>query len=492
MKIFLIFSRKLAQESSIPPYGIMYIAAMLRKGGFSDLKLYDLAFHQEEAILRDCAAHRPDVIGLSSDSISFERGAKLLKTIKNHYGGGVYLLGGVHPTIAPEQSLLETQADAAILGEGELTAVEVVKRVEKGGSFSDIKGVALYEGGRLIRNEPRSFIRDLDDLPLPARDLLPMDKYLKTCPDLPMLYPTMTLMASRGCKANCLYCQPVARTLFGKKMRHRSVANVLEEIIYLKKNYTFKSLYFIDDELLYNGREWVEELCTSFIRKNLKLNWVCQARVDQIDEDLVVLMKKSGCYAIGFGVESGSQKILNYMRKGYRVAQIEKAFDICRRHEIVTTCNFMVGTPGETHETIQESLDMLSRIRPNLIRCSITTPTPGSDLHVQMAREQRINIEKLSDFDRWAAYPIVLDNFSKEDIQDSIEKIVKIFYRNFFRTVFNPLKLVRDFYFIKILLKRYSFMLTDPARLLSDISFYIGYKRSRKGRNVISLNQNTN
>lgn len=481
MKIFLIFSRKLAKESYVPPIGIMSLAAVLRQKGYTDIKLFDLAFHSRDLIVRECMNGEPDVIGLSTDSISFENGSRLLGEIKEQCKNGTYIIGGVHPTITPEQALLKTEADVAVIGEGEITIVDVVRAIENKQGFSDIKGIAFMDHGQYIRNEAQKFIEDLDSIPFPARDLLPMDKYLNTGPDIPMLYPTMTIFASRGCKANCIYCQPVARNLFGRKMRQKSVSSVVSEINSLKNNFSFNSLYFTDDELLYNGRDWIEELCTAFIEKKLDLKWVCQARVDQIDNNLVKLMKRSGCYAIGFGVESGSQRILRYMRKGYNVSQVERAFEICRQNRIITTCNLMVGTPGETYETIQESIDMLSRIRPNLVRCSITTPTPGSDLYTHMTKENRINVTRLSDFDRWAAYPVQLDNFSKEDVQESVKKLIMTFYKNFFGILYNPLRFVKEFYFINILLKRYFVLTRHPARLWKDISFYLHYIRHRKG-----------
>lgn len=481
MKIFLIFSRKLAKESYVPPIGIMSLAAVLRQNGYADITLFDMAFHSQDLIVDECIKMEPNIIGLSTDTISFENGTVLLGRIKKQYKKGTYLIGGVHPSIAPEQALLQTKADVAVMGEGEITIVDIVKAIESKQGFSDIKGTAFMDNGQYIQNEPQDFIKDLDSIPIPARDLLPMDKYLKTSPDIPMLYPTMTLFASRGCKANCIYCQPVAKNLFGKRMRQRSVSSVVSEIDSLKDKYSFNNLYFTDDELLYNGRDWIEELCTTFIENKLNLRWICQARVDQIDNDLVMLMKRSGCYAIGFGVESGSNRILKYMRKGYNVSQVERAFEICRQNRIITTCNLMVGTPGETFETIQESIDMLIKIRPNLVRCSITTPTPGSDLHTQMTKENRINITTLSDFDRWTAYPIQLDNFSKKDIEKSIKKLLMVFYKNFFSILYNPFRFVKEFYFINTLLKRYFALARYPTRLWKDISFYLHYIKHRSG-----------
>jgi len=264
-------------------------------------------------------------------------------------------------------------------------------------------------------------------------------------------------------------------------MRHRSVASVIDEVIFLKHNYPFNTLYISDDELLYNGKKWMEELCTAFIEKGLNVRWTCNARVDHIEENLIRLMKKAGCYAIAIGVESGSDVILKYMRKGYTSGQIDKAFEICRRNKMITTSNFMIGTPGETKETLQSSIDLLRRIRPNLVRCSITTPTPGCDLYVQLKKENRINIKHLSDFDRWAAYPIRLDNISKEDIQTAMKTLLNVFYKNFFSIFINPVRIVQESYFLKILFLRYLLLLKNPVLILKDVFFYLTYCKHRKG-----------
>lgn len=482
MKIFFIYSRKTRAESNIPPFGIMYLAAVLLENGYSDIKLFDMAIHSDDFIIQECLQDQPELIGLSTDSISYENGVATIKAIQSRYNGARYIVGGVHPTIATEQSLLETNSEVAVIGEGEETIVELVRAIDSGQGYTNIKGLAYFENGKLVRTEQRPFIDDLDSLPFPARDLLPMDKYLNVCPDIPMFYPTMTIMASRGCKGNCIYCQPVVRTLFGRKMRHRSVSDVVQEIIHMKNTYSFNSLYFADDELLFNGWEWIEELCNAFIDNKLNIKWVCQGRVDQVDPQLIALMKSSGLYAMGFGVESGSQRILNYMRKGYQTEKIRQAFDICRQNKIITTCNLMVGTPGESHETIQESENMLKRAKPDLVRVSITTPTPGSDLYTKMNQDGRINLNRLSEFDRWAAYPIRLDNFTKEDIQQSIKKLLGIFYKDFFSYLLKPGKILKRWYFFKVLFIRQLQIARNPVRLWNDILFYLTYYWQRKGR----------
>jgi len=482
MKIFLIYSRKKQAESNIPPFGIMYLAAALRENGYTDIKLFDQAIHSNDLIVQECFKHRPELIGLSADSIGYENGVSAIKAIQAKYSGIYYVLGGIHPTIAPEQSLLETNANVVVIGEGEDTIVELVMAIDKGKELRNIKGLGYFEKGNFVKTKARPFISDLDSLPFPARDLLPMEEYLNVCPDIPMLYPTMTIIASRGCKGNCIYCQPVVRTLFGNKMRHRSVSNIMEEIIAVNKKYSFNSLYFIDDELLFNGRDWIEELCNGFIDNKLNIKWVCQGRVDQVDSHLISIMKRAGLYSMGFGVESGSQKILNYMRKGYRAGKIKQAFEICRQHKIITTCNLMVGTPGESYETIRESCQMLKTAKPDFVRVSITTPTPGSDIYYKIKQEDCINLKHLSEFDRWAAYPIKLNNFTKEDIQYSIKSLLGIFYRNLLTYLLKPGKILRHWYLFKVLLKRYYQIAHNPARFWKDISFYLTYYWQRKGR----------
>jgi anaerobic magnesium-protoporphyrin IX monomethyl ester cyclase len=482
MKIFLIFSRKSMGETNIPPLGIMSLAATLRAHGHTDIRLFDMAYDSETTVIDACRTEKPDLIGLSTDSISFDRGAACIAGIRKVYGGGRIILGGVHPTIAPEEALRTTGALLAAIGEGEETVLAIVDALEGAKDIASVKGIAYRDGDTVRKTGPRPFIENLDTVPFPARDLLPMERYLRARADVPMLMPVITVFASRGCYGNCIYCQPVARTLFGKTMRHRSVENVIDEIEMLQRTYSFRTLFFTDDELLYNGREWVEELAETMIRKRLRLRWTCQARVDQVqDEGLVALLRRAGCYAIGFGVESGSQSILNYMRKGYTTPMIDNAFRLCRKQGIITTCNLMVGTPGESSASVAESRAMIARIHPNLIRVSITTPTPGSDLHTKLIKENRILISRLSDFDRWAANPIRLDDFSKEEIRVAIRSFLTLFYRDFFRTVVNPLRLIKNWYFVKVLVLRYLFLLKSPARFWQDLLFYLTYFKHRKG-----------
>ncbi|MFH1782303.1 MAG: cobalamin-dependent protein [Candidatus Omnitrophota bacterium] len=300
MKIFLIFARKFQKESYSYPIGIMSLAAILRRNEYNDIKLFDMAIDSMEFIIESCLKDKPDLVGLSSDSISFENGTKLVKKIQERYKKTIYVLGGVHPTIAPEEALRELGADIAVIGEGEVSFLELVKKIDKGEDYIDVNGIAYLREDKFFENRPRDFINNLDDIPFPARNLLPMEKYLNVPPDIPMLYPAMTIMAGRGCRSNCIYCQPICRKLFGSKMRVRSVGNVIEEIEFLRMNYRFRTLCFIDDEFFYNGVPWIEELCSSILDKKIKIRWTCIGRVDHIEAKLIKKMKRGRMFFNSF------------------------------------------------------------------------------------------------------------------------------------------------------------------------------------------------
>lgn len=482
MKIFLIYARKVREPSNMPPMGILILGALLRQKTDHKVRLFDMGFDSDQEIFDECLKEKPDVIGLSTDSIGYQSGLTLLNKLRGLPFEPRIIVGGVHPSIDPEKTLKETGADLVVMCEGEYTLLEIMERLSSQSSYEDVTGIAFIKNGKFVINQARPFIKELDELPWPDRSLANYQRYLDARPDMPFIYPTMVVMTNRGCKGNCIYCQPVVRNMYGKRMRYRSVDNVISEIAELRSRYDFKSILFNDDDLLFNGKEWLYDFCNKMELHFANLKWACYSRIDQIDDKMARKMSKAGCYAIAFGVESGSQKILNYMRKGYRVEQVSDVFDICRKYGIISTANLMVGTPGDSRDTIKNTANMLIKAKPDLVRVSITTPTPGSDLQKLMLAEDRINLKNLSDYDRWAFYPIRLDGFSKQDMRWAIKRLMGIYYRSLIARLVIPWRAYNSWYFLKRLLLRYLNMARRPKLMLSDIYFYMTYYWQRRGR----------
>ena len=214
----------------------------------------------------------------------------------------------------PESLLNET--DYIVEGEGEVTICELLHSLEGKMDIENVKGIWYKKNGVLKRTPQRPFIQNLDDLPFPARQLLPKEY---------MNFGHTTISASRGCPFNCSFCQPTLRKLFGPVVRFRSPKNVVDEMEYLKTTFKIKHVKFQDDTFTAR-KQWVTEVCSEILKRKLKIRWDCNARVNTIDKELLTKMKEAGCTKVEFGVESGSQEILNSLNKGTTIKQIEDAF----------------------------------------------------------------------------------------------------------------------------------------------------------------------
>ena len=486
MKILFIYMRYTKKVNFVPPLGIAYIASMLEKNGHA-VNIMDYAFFSDNELEEKVKMLKPDVIGFSTDSISYGNLRHYVNIVKNASPNSLIIAGGPHPTMFPELTINEASVDIVVIGEGELSTVELLDCIQNKKDFSALDGIVYKDkkNDKIVIIPKTKYIEDLDILPYPARHLLDIKKYLNTTPDIPMGLRTMVIYGSRGCNGNCIYCQPVLRNLFGKKMRFRSPEKIVDEIEHLMDKYKTKNFYFADDEFLFNTHEWIEQLCHEIKKRNLKINWQCQARIDHAQRDILKIMKEAGCFSINFGVESGSQKILNYMRKGYRAEKILNAFKICQELKIITTANFMFGTPNESKETLNETFEIIKQAKPDFMRVSITTPTPGSDLYKELVNSDRINIKSWEDFNRWVINPIKLENLTQEEIKEFIDAIFSYYKKNFLLNLLNPyMFFFKKRYFYFVVIKRFFNLFSKPKLLFKDIMFYLNYTSLRTEKKV--------
>jgi len=271
--------------------------------------------------------------------------------------------------------------DFLIRGEGEIRIIQLIEYIQNQGKLGELDGVVFKKDGKIINLQPKKIIQNLDDLPIPAYDLIPFKKYslyLQT-----QFQPTITMLTSRGCPFNCIYC---SKPVFGSSVRARSPESILEEIIFLKKNYNIKEIIFYDDSFTLE-KERIIKLCKLIIKNNIKINWKCETRVNLVDQELLNLMKKAGCYMICYGIESGNQKILNVLKKGINLKEIKKAIELTRKAEIETLGYFMLGIPGETEKEIEQTIDLAKKLKLDYAQFSIATAYPGTELY-QIAKKQ--------------------------------------------------------------------------------------------------------
>ena len=299
--------------------GLGYLGGILEEKNYPvdiiDCQVLQLSL---EDFRSEISKRQPDIVGLTSTTLTYLSALKLAEITKEMLPKCLIFIGGPHVTFWDKKALEECPAlDAIVRKEGEYTLLELVQKVEAGESFHDVLGVTYRKDGKTVRNPDRAYIEDLDSLPFPARHLWPMDK-LRKFEDI--LY----LAASRGCVFWCEFCATVR--MHGRKFRMRSPKNIVDELEFLHKTYDANQFTFYDDAFTVDqGR--VAEICWEIRKRKLKIKWDCETRVDMVTKELLCNMRDAGCIAVWFGVESGSQRVIDAMGKGLLLTQTMHAFN---------------------------------------------------------------------------------------------------------------------------------------------------------------------
>ena len=356
-------------------HGLALLSACAKEAGYEvDLidrrALRDWDHFREEVRLRN-----PDVAGFGMLSVDFNPAMRGIELVKEVNPDTIVVAGGPHATLAPDEVVRQPLVDHLVLGEGEITFVEMLRQFERG-----------KEVERVIQGERP----DLDQLPYADRDIY-LHEWRKAgydydSPEAPLsaetLPPFVTVIAGRGCRYNCSFCKPGEDILFGKGVRRRSVPHVIGELKHLRDKYQFNTL-MIHDDCLTEDREWVTQFCDSYEAEGFTQPFWCQARVDHVvrHEDMIQRMAQVGLAGLFLGFESGSDRVLRFIRKGTTLAKNLEAARICRKYGIRIWANYMLGLPTETEEEIKETIAMLKKIDPDYYSPAYYTPYPGNDLY---------------------------------------------------------------------------------------------------------------
>jgi len=392
MRVLLINPYYPISETPSPPLGLAYLAAVLSEAGI-EVKVLDLVVfpYSRGMLQRVLAQFQPQLAGLTAVSMTFNFAMDVIRDIKALDPDILTVMGGPHVSFcAPETLQQFPELDIAALGEGEQTIVELARAVETGRSWDTVKGIAYRRAAGIHCTPERGPIADLDVLPMPARHLLPLGRYRA-------LGMPVSLTTSRGCPFKCIFC--VGRKMVGSRVRYRSPARVVDELEYLH-SLNFHQINIADD-LFTANKDHCLGVCDEIIKRRLKLAWTSFARVDTVTEEILARMQAAGCTAVSFGVESGNPQILKTIKKGITREQVIAAVKMCRRAGITPFASFILGLPGETPQTIQETLDFGEQLKDLGLAFGfhLLAPFPGTEIR---ADSRRYGIKILTD--DWSQY----------------------------------------------------------------------------------------
>jgi radical SAM superfamily enzyme YgiQ (UPF0313 family) len=336
------------------------------KGVSVYLKDYEIIPFSDKAFTEDLRRLKIDILGISFRTASYCSAKEFIKKARAIKKDLFIVVGGHHATAFPKDTLLDLQCNVVVRGEGEYAFKELVMRLMKNSSLEGLEGLTYINGNTgIVNNNPRPPIEDIDKLPWPARELLnPAD------------YSIMTILTSRGCPFNCIYCDKGIST---RKVKFRSADDIFEEIKYIVTRLNKKRLYIVDDHFFLN-RKRLEPILDKMIKENLGARWVCQARVDGMSEDILQMAKKSGCEQIMYGVETGDETELKYMRKEVTLYEAEIAVRATKKAGITARTNFMLGFPVSTRQTIRNTINFARKLEPDIVRFFAVSPLPNTDL----------------------------------------------------------------------------------------------------------------
>ena len=404
-----------------PPMGLLALATYLDKYGYQ-VSLIDAAVDNLSitSLIEKIKEIKPDLVGISAMSVNIGQTFDLADKIKKYNPDIKIIVGGIHPTVRPEHTLSNKNIDIAIVGEGELTVIELLAALKNNRPLNEIKGLAFRQNDGVIITPRRELIPNLNELPIPLYRLFDLKKYKSP---YAKRMPFISMVRSRGCFYNCTFCGNPK--MFGQTFRCQSPARTIEEIDYLVKNFGIKEISFKDTELTLDRN--LEKLCDLLIARNYDLIWTGNGRVNNINENLLRKMKQAGCYSITYGVESGNQEILNRMKKGITLEQVRKAIDLTKKVGLQIVTNFMIGNAYDTKETIEQTIDLAVELDTDYAYFGFTTPFPGTELREQAEAHNWI-LDSSMEAIRYDDLMMNATSLSTEELKTYLNKAYRRFY----------------------------------------------------------------
>ncbi len=421
-----------------PPLGIAYLAAVLEQKGHRvsilDAPVERIDFQQTLGRIEEFGAH---VVGITSTTNFFHNAEALGARVKEKWPDMPVVIGGPHMSSFPDHCMERECFDVGVRHEGEITFPELLDAIHDRSRWPQIQGIAYRENGRLVKNEPRPPIDDLDALPFPARHLLKNELYVPQPNDEHGL-PKFAMITARGCPYQCIFCD---KSAMGKRYRAMSPERAMDEVEMVLKDYGAKDIAFVDSTFTVHP-ERVERFCEIILDRGLKFSWTCTARADKVTKPLLALMHRAGCWRIRLGVESGNDEVLKFIKKNVTKEQVRNAATWAAEVGMQPKAFFMVGHLVDTPETINETIDFACSLPLKDVTVQINTPMVGTEQYGKYEQYGRLASDDLKDKSYWQ--PSFIPNGMTEQQLLSLHR--KFHRRFYFRptTLWRHLRSIRS------------------------------------------------
>ncbi len=386
MKIVLTNSLANIKGTNVQTVGLAYLAGVAEQAGHK-VKIIDAIImnYSFEDVHKEIMNFQPDIVGVTSWTQSIYGALRIVKKVKQCNPNCIIILGGVHSSLMAKEILSENSfVDIVVRGEGEITLVKLLEKIEKNQDYSSVDGISFKLKNKIIENKIRENIRNLDELPRPAYHLLPMDRYTvkyrlfdyERVGNLGDKY--CAISTCRGCPYNCIFCS--SRDLWGKAWRARSAENVIEEIKYLIEKYKIKVIDFMDDTGTINKKR-VIKICELMKKEKLDIFWTAGTRVDLFNKEIAQAFKSADCSLARLAPESGNQQSLDILQKNFTVEDVKRAVKTAKDVGLKTSGNYIIGIPGEDKKMINNTISFAKKLNLTHTTFSILVPFPGTKIY---------------------------------------------------------------------------------------------------------------
>ncbi|OGF25563.1 hypothetical protein A2331_01720 [Candidatus Falkowbacteria bacterium RIFOXYB2_FULL_34_18] len=439
------------------PYGLASMAEFIRIFGYSvsylEPNIEKMSIKQYCKYLAD---NNFDVIGIGSTTLQMKYAINTFRLIKKVNSNIITVLGGVHGTIMPHETLRATRAiDYLILGEGEKSFKKLLDYIQAGKKelIDGLDGVAFQRGNHIIVKSPNEndYLKE-DELCIPAYDLFPMQKYVAQI-TYAKKFPSYSIVASRGCPFKCSFC--CGSSISGHKVRYKNIDKLIDEIELLKNKYRARGIFFLDSTFTLN-KEWVEEFCKKFIEKKIKIPWACNSRVDTVNEEMLRLMKRAGCWEILFGVESANQKSLDLIKKNTTVEMNTYILKLSQKMGFYTYATYIIGLPGETENDALNTISYAKKIGTPLAMFYLPVPFPKTELWHICKKDGGLRDDcDWDEYNLWdASNPVYINPLIGKE---KMKRLLRYAYQSYYFTPKVLLKNLSEFILFRQSFRKYAY-----------------------------------